>query len=178
MPWPRRGIYFFKEVGETRTDTSNGLRIVRVGTHALTTTSNTSLWQRLSQHRGVSRSGGGNHRGSICRLIVGTALINKDGLEYPSWDNHNGSAPREIREYELPLEKAVTKEMEGMPFIRVAVEDDLGPNSLRGYLERNSIALLSNYDKRPIDPPSHLWLGHHCSRDKSSDVPTEYVLSF
>ena len=166
MPWPRRGIYFFKEVGENRTDTGNGLRIVRVGTHALTATSKTSLWQRLSQHRGVSRSGGGNHRGSIFRLIVGTALIDKDGLEYPSWDNHNSSAPREVRKYELPLEKAVSKEIGDMPFIWLAVEDEPGPNSLRGYLERNSIALLSNYDKCPIDLPSHSWLGHHCSRDK------------
>ena len=99
VSWPRRGIYFFKEVGENCTDTSNGLRIVRVGTHALTAISNTSLWQRLSKHRGISRSGGGNHRGSIFRLIVGTALIDRDDLEYPSWDNHNGSAPREVREY-------------------------------------------------------------------------------
>ena len=166
MSWSRRGIYFFKEVGENRTDTGNGLRIVRVGTHALTATSNTSLWQRLSQHRGVSRSGGGNHRGSIFRLIVGTALIDRDDLEYPSWDNHNGSAPREIRAHELPLEKAVSKEIGDMPFLWLAVEDEPGPNSLRGYLERNSIALLSNYDKRPIDPPSYSWLGHHCNRDK------------
>ena len=166
MSWPRRGIYFFREVGENRTDTGNGLRIVRVGTHALTATSNTSLWQRLSQHRGVSLSGGGNHRGSIFRLIVGTALIDRDYLEYPSWDNHDGSAPRETREHELPLEKAVSKVIGDMPFIWLTVEDEPGPNSLRGYLEQNSIALLSNYDKRPIDPPSYSWLGHHCSRDK------------
>jgi hypothetical protein len=49
--------------------------IVRVGTHALETGSQTTLWKRLSQHRGQARSGSGNHRGSIFRLIVGTALI-------------------------------------------------------------------------------------------------------
>ncbi|HEX6257819.1 MAG TPA: hypothetical protein VFZ70_18570, partial [Euzebyales bacterium] len=36
-----------------------------------------------------------------------------------------------------------------------------GPDSLRGYLERNCIALLSNHDREPIDPPSPGWLGRH-----------------
>ncbi len=35
MDWPRRGVYFFHEQGENRSDTGNGLRVVRVGTHAL-----------------------------------------------------------------------------------------------------------------------------------------------
>jgi hypothetical protein len=33
--WPQRGVYFFHEPGENRTDTGEGPRIVRVGTHAL-----------------------------------------------------------------------------------------------------------------------------------------------
>jgi hypothetical protein len=68
--WPRRGVYFFME--EVRADTGSGPRIVRLGTHALKAGSGTSLWNRLSQHRGQARSGGGNHRASIFRLIVGT----------------------------------------------------------------------------------------------------------
>ena len=76
MPWPRRGIYFFFEIGEGRgvphVSTS---RIVRVGTHAVSAGSETTLWDRLKQHRGNGRPGeppgGGNHRGSIFRRDVG-----------------------------------------------------------------------------------------------------------
>jgi hypothetical protein len=74
LSWPQRGVYFFMEDGEARSESGMGPRIVRVGTHALAPGSRTTLWQRLSTHRGSSRSGGGNHRGSIFRLIVGAAL--------------------------------------------------------------------------------------------------------
>jgi hypothetical protein len=37
MSWPKRGVYFFREVGESRSETGTGPRIVRVGTHALKT---------------------------------------------------------------------------------------------------------------------------------------------
>lgn len=63
---PQRGVYFFFEPGEQRSGSGDGARVVRVGTHALKPGSNTKLWTRLSQHRGALRSGGGNHRGSIC----------------------------------------------------------------------------------------------------------------
>ena len=59
--WPDRGVYFFMEDGERRTDSGGGLRVVRVGTHALTSSSRTTLWKRLSQHKGKKASGGGNH---------------------------------------------------------------------------------------------------------------------
>ena len=42
MRWPERGVYFFQECGENRSDSGTGLRIVRVGTHALKTGSRTS----------------------------------------------------------------------------------------------------------------------------------------
>src|SRR5437764_47154 len=70
--WPRRGVYFFFESGEGRSD--SGPRVVRVGTHALKDGSGTTLWTRLSQHRGSMGTGGGNHRGSIFRLLVGAAI--------------------------------------------------------------------------------------------------------
>lgn len=78
MDWPPRGVYFFFEPGENRTHSGESPRVVRVGTHALASGSRTTLWNRLSQHQGVRKSGGGNHRGSIFRLHVGTALINRD----------------------------------------------------------------------------------------------------
>jgi hypothetical protein len=54
-----------------------------------------------------------------------------------------------------------------MPFVWIEADDDPGPGSLRGYIERNAIALLSNYGKEPVDPPSPGWLGHYCDRERS-----------
>src|SRR5215510_12442443 len=85
MVWPQRGVYFFMEDGEYRTDTGQGLRIVRAGTHALKAGSRTTLWKRLSQHRGHENSGGGNHRGSIFRLLVGSTLFHAGGMSCPTW---------------------------------------------------------------------------------------------
>ncbi len=166
MAWPERGVYFFMEPGETRSHSGRGPRIVRVGTHALKPKGRQTLWKRLYQHKGVARSGGGNHRGSIFRLIVGTALIERDAIDCDSWDDRRGSAPREVRERELPLERAVSQVIGSMSFLWLSVDDEPGPQSLRGFIERNAIALLSNYGKPPIDPPSDSWLGSHCTREK------------
>ena len=166
LSWPARGVYFFMENGELRTNSGDGPRIVRVGTHALKEGSQTTLWKRLSQHRGTARSGGGNHRGSIFRLIVGTALMERDGLGCPTWDNRRSSAPAEIRAAERVLEQAVSRTIGAMRFLWLPIGDQSGPDSERGYVERNAIALLSNYGKPPLDPPSPGWLGHHCNRPR------------
>ena len=156
MRWPKRGVYFFFEPGEVCSDSGTGPRVVRVGTHALNVGSGSTLWNRLSQHRGGRLSGGGNHWGSVFRLIVGTALIVRDGIDCPTWDNRRDTAPPDIREREQELERAVSKEIGKMPFLWLAVADEPGPSSLRGYVERNAIALLSNYCERPsIPPPIH-----------------------
>jgi hypothetical protein len=165
MAWPTRGVYFFRESGEDRTDTGRGPRIVRVGTHALRTGARTKLWTRLSQHKGQSASGGGNHRGSIFRLIVGAALIQRDGLEFPTWGDGN-TAQRSIRDSELALEREVSHVIGAMPFLWLPIEDEAGPDSRRGYVERNAIALLSNYKKPPLDPPSQDWLGRCSDRER------------
>lgn len=107
MPWPTRGVYFFGEPGEVRSDTGSGPRIVRVGTHALKTGSKAKLWTRLSQHKGQASNGGGNHRGSIFRLIIGTALIQRHGCASPTW-GRGGTAARDVRQTELNLERYVT----------------------------------------------------------------------
>jgi hypothetical protein len=56
--WPARGVYFFPEEGEVRTETGGCPRIVCVGTHALKDGSGTKLWRRLSQHRGQASGNG------------------------------------------------------------------------------------------------------------------------
>ena len=165
MNWPRRGVYFFREFGECRVDSGIGPRIVRVGTHALKEGSGTKLWTRLSQHKGQRNTGGGNHRGSIFRLIVGSSLIDRDGLEFPTWGDGN-TADHDVRGGELTLECSVSKTIGNMPFLWLSIEDDAGPESLRGSIERNSIALLSNFNKSPLDPSSQGWLGHHCNRER------------
>lgn len=156
--WPTAGVYFFFEDGQERE--SGGHRVVRVGTHALTATSGTSLWSRLRAHRGT-RHGGGNHRGSIFRLHVGTALLNR-GLHpeaAKTWGSR--SAPREVRDNEKGLEQAVSDHIGRMPFLWVRVDDRLA----RDRIERGAIALLSNYERTPIDPPSKQWLGRDADRD-------------
>ena len=169
LNWPQRGVYFFMEQGEKRSDTGTGRRIVRVGTHALTQGSRTKLWSRLSQHRGQPTSGGGNHRGSIFRLIVGTALMAGDGHQFPTWGK-GSTATAAIRAEEARLECEVSKVIGAMPILWLAIDDDPGKESLRGYIERNSIALLSNYRKPRLDPASQTWLGHYCDRERVREV--------
>jgi hypothetical protein len=165
LRWPRRGVYFFMEEGENRSNSGNGLRIVRVGTHALKKDTETKLWTRLSQHRGQERTGGGNHRGSIFRLIVGTALIARNGQKFPTWGEGN-NAPADVRATEFALECEVSKVVGAMPFLWLAVEDEPRADSLRAYIERNAIALLSNFGKDAVDPPSAKWLGHSYNRER------------
>jgi len=174
MDWPQRGVYFFFEHGEERTTSGTGLRVVRVGTHALKARSKATLWKRLRQHRGTvggSNPGGGNHRGSVFRLHVGTALIGKDPNRWPEavkagW-GISSSAKKPTRERERALEQAVSQHIQSMPFLWLGIDDEPGPASLRGYIERNTIALLSNYNShKPIDPPSAAWLGQWAASEK------------
>lgn len=106
------------------------------------------------------------HRGSIFRLIVGTALITKHGHNFPTWDDRTVKASADIRVGEMALEREVSKTIGAMQFLWLGVDDEPGYESARGYIERNAIALLSNFEKEPIDPPSSDWLGHQCSRER------------
>jgi len=164
--WPIRGVYFFFEDGEERSDSGRRLRVVRVGTHALTDGARTTLWNRLSQHRGTVKTGGGNHRGSIFRLLVGTAVLATDGnLNSHTWGK-GSSAPRDVREPELPVERRVSEVIRAMPFLWLAVDDPPGRTSLRGRIESNSTALLSTWDIPPLDRSSAGWLGRSSNRVK------------
>jgi hypothetical protein len=163
--WPERGVYFFMEDGECRTDSGVGLRVVRVGTHALTSSSRTTLWKRLSQHKGQKASGGGNHRGSIFRLLVGSTLLKAPGAAGPTWGVKN-SAPNDVRILEQPFEQEVSRIIGAMPFLWLGIDDAPGAGSMRGYVERNAIALLSNLAKPPLDGPSGNWRGTACDRGK------------
>lgn len=69
------------------------------------------------------------------------------------------SAPAEVRAREHALERVVSLTIGAMSVVAVPIDDDPGPASLRGYIERNAIALLSNLSRPPLDAPSPAWLG-------------------
>jgi len=168
--WPQRGIYFFFENGETRADGVSE-RVTRVGTHALGPSKST-LWGRLSQHRGTiggTMPGGGNHRGSIFRRHVGTALLASSDWSdeiRKTWAIGN-NAPTAVRQAEYPLEKAVTQYIGLMPFLWLEIDDPPSTQSDRGVIEIGAISLLSNYQRPTIDAPSATWLG---KRAKSESI--------
>lgn len=163
MSWPRRGVYFFFEESELRSAEPRTQRVVRVGTHALKMGGTTTLWQRLSNHKGTLN--GGNHRGSIFRLLVGDAMINKDGLSssYPCWGKGKCAGSHEVTILEQPMEKKVSSYLSAMKILWLEVPDAPGPKNNRSYIERNCIALLSNI-RNPIDQPSENWLGRFSTR--------------
>lgn len=165
-----RGVYFFFETGEVRSDSGTGPRVTRVGTHGLTAGTVSTLRGRLRQHLGT-KSGGGNHRGSIFRLLTGDALL-RAGMApaCSSWGDKNfarqGLDRADVKRLELALEQAVSVRLAAMPVLWLDIGDTPGPASLRGVIEANAIALLSNADKPPLDPASGTWLGHHSSRPR------------
>ncbi len=176
MDWPSRGVYFFFEAGEVRSDSGQGPRVVRVGSHATTAGAKSRLWGRLSQHRGTAKTGGGNHRASIMRLLVGVALKERNEvLHIDSWGIGQNSTKAcatlgvtssALRQREHAMETAVSEYIRAMPFLWIHVDDAPGPDSDRVLIEHNSIALLSNYMRTPIDPASKDWLGGFCDRER------------
>ena len=196
MDWPRRGLYFFYEIGEVRSGSGAGSRVVHIGTHGLKAGSRSTLWGRLSQHRGTSR-GVGNHRGSIFRLLVGIALARRHGFRVPvSWGVGGGAteAARRlgvdraaVQSAEADLEAHVSRYIGDMPFLWLEIGDEPGPGSQRGLIKRNAIALLSSHRKlvKP-DRPSPDWLGHSSDRERvrqsglwnNRHVEEDYASSF
>jgi len=173
MNWPDRGVYFFFESDETRKDgysNNQQLRVTRVGTHAVSRGSKTKLWDRLRTHRGPKKGkygDGGNHRASVFRKEVGKAIIEKESLRerYPRW-GVGSSASNEIREKEHPMEKRVSRYIRDLPFLWLKVDDEPGRESMRSYIEKNSIALISNLEREPVDSRSDGWLGHNSPNRK------------
>ncbi len=163
LEWPNRGVYFFYSPGECRPNGS--ARVVRIGTHGVSSGSRTTLWKRLSQHRGTKYSGGGNHRGSIFRRHVGAALLNAGVVESqttPTW-GLGSNAPKEVRTNEYPIEVEVSNYIGKLPFTWIEIDDAPSKSSDRSFIERNSIALLScNTTASYKEPASESWLGHYC----------------
>jgi hypothetical protein len=158
QPWPSRGVYFFFEPGEHREGVKGKLRVVRVGTHAVSANSRSTLWDRLKTHKG-NAGGGGNHRSSIFRQHAGFALMasGRLGVDCPSWGigmvKPNPSVLCEDR-----IEREVSSYLGTMSVLWIAVDDQPGPRSDRAFLERNIIALLAC---RNPQKSRGGWLGDH-----------------
>jgi NAD(P)-dependent dehydrogenase (short-subunit alcohol dehydrogenase family) len=128
----------------------------------------------MRQHEGRLGTGGGDHRGSIFRLLIGAALQRR-GICPPivSWGvkgdaakaaAHLGMTKEHLLAAELPVEQAVTAHIQSMQFLLLPVDDEAGPASDRGIIERGAISLLTSKHAVAADPASATWLGRHSDR--------------
>ena len=161
---PNQGVYFFFDQIETR-ENSSDLRVVRVGTHAIHANSKATIKQRLSQHKGPEKLFG-SHRASVFRKLVGYALKNRDHLQQNQWGIPGEKSNKIVREREKELEKDVSIYLRNLSFTILEIEGEACKNNDRAYIERNTIALLSNYNRDKIDPPSANWLGSFTKKEK------------
>jgi hypothetical protein len=162
---PERGVYFFLD--PITPDEQDQWRICRVGTHAVSLGSKSTLRARLRAHLGT-RSGSGNHRGSIFRLHVGNALLRRDQREIATWGIGSVAPPalrtsEVLREAEARHEQQVSNYIGQLPVLWVAVPDEASPTSERSIIERNAIALLSQDAQRSV-MPANRWLGEYSPR--------------
>jgi hypothetical protein len=160
---PSAGLYLFFDSHEPRLRDIDRLRVVRVGTHGVASGSKASLRDRMRTHFGTS-TGGGNHRSSVFRLHVGRALMEKGEMEsVKSWGNSELPSDQKLLHSEAMLEARVSEYIGNLSVALLDVPGDSAKDNDRAYLEQNLIALLSNAF-RPLDPPSHQWLGRHSDK--------------
>jgi hypothetical protein len=165
MTLPVQGVYFFFDKSESTTFSKFIPRLVRIGTHGVSVGSTATLRTRLRTHYGT-RDGRGNHRASVFRLHVGRAIIERDGLSgvFPDWGKGQ-SATKSIIDQETPLEKQVSEYIGKLYVLIIPVSDTSGVGSLRAIIERQFIALFTEY-MCPLETPSKSWLGRYS--DKSA----------
>lgn len=70
-----------------------------------------------------------------------------------------------VQEAEATWEKKVSDRIGAMTILWVDVPDEPSATSMRAFIERNAIALLSN-QRSPIAPASETWLGRHSIREE------------
>lgn len=162
---PERGVYFLLD--SATSNTQEQWHICRVGTHAVSLGSKSTLRARLRAHLGT-RTGNGNHRSSIFRLHVGNALLRRDQREIVTWGKgsvapHELRTSQALREAEAQHEQQVSDYIAQLPVLWLAVPDDASPASERSVIERNAIALLSRDAQLSAALPNG-WLGEHSPR--------------
>ena len=147
--WPTQGVYFFMENSGKRSESGEGLRVVRVG-------ASSSLWNRLSAHKN------GN---SVFGRLIGSALINKHGINYAYYRWWSQKKSEQDPAMEKSIKRCVSKTIGKMPLLWLKVDDAY----LQSYIEGNATTLLSNFWRKTIDAPSATWLGYH-STDKQGNL--------
>lgn len=154
---PPRGVYIFLDPAEPNF-LGTSPRIVRIGTHAVSTGSKSTLRSRLRNHLGLA-NGAGNHRGSIFRLHVGRAMLESGlaGNKLPSW-GLGQDAQAETRDAEDVHERRVSTYLRRLEVFIIPIADEPSKRSLRAHVESQLIALCSD-GIRPIDRPGANWLG-------------------
>ena len=160
--WPdlnRCGVYFFRDPSEPRSDTGEGARIVRVG---MAGAQRSGMRDRLYNHKGHDSDNGGQHRASDFREGVGLALMERESYQCPTWGIGRARPKDSNKNREVELEEKVSNVIRRMSCVWVVIDDE----DIRSDVERNAIALLSNYGKVPLDPPSLDWLGRHSDRER------------
>lgn len=134
---PERGVYFFLD--PTSSNEQDQWRICRVGTHAVSLGSKSTLRARLRAHLGT-RSGSGSHRGSIFRLHVGNALLRRDQRDIATRGIGSVAPPalrtsEVLREAEARHEQQVSNYIGQLPVMWLAVSDEASPASERSIIE-------------------------------------------
>ena len=162
MDWPERGVYFFLDGNEEAIISGRRMgmpRVTRVGTHAVSVGSKTTLWDRLSTHRGTS-AGLGSHRSSIFRLHIGRAHLsaNPKMETVKSW-GVGQIASAATRKREASLEHEVSVLVGGMRVVWIGVQDLPTASSDRAFIERNAIGALSRQSVVARNIPQ-TWLGN------------------
>lgn len=157
---PPRGVYFFVDESEKSRIGKLG-RIVRVGTHAVSSGSKSTLWQRLRTHRGHDDLSG-SHRSSIFRLHVGAAYLNANNLVCSTW-GIGDNASSEVRASERTIEEWVSSYIRKLRVFWLNIPDNPHAYSDRSYIERGIIGMLSH--RRPLDMPGPSWLGSHSPKE-------------
>jgi len=157
---PERGVYVFLDPTE-RSGLCRGPRIVRIGTHAVSQGSGSTLRARLRNHMGPSHGAGG-HRGSVFRMHVGRAILNANPAVFgaiPSW-GVGQQATREILNQESQLEKMVSDYLGNLEVFLIAINDAPSKDSMRAKVETQLISLMTAAGV-PLETPSPDWLGRH-----------------
>lgn len=157
------GVYFYFDPKEPRSDTGKGNRVVYVGETGC-------IGRRLCEHWWGSR------QNSQYQQVVGEAIIKSRNLDIPSWGSKKELATRkkaalflgipkqEINSKEYSIDVEVSEYIQSMSVLYVSVND----LKKRRMIERNAIALLSNYCPNidQLDRHSRGWVGCHSGREK------------
>lgn len=159
-----RGVYFFFEPGEFRTNSPEP-RIVRVGSHQS---------DKSTVESRIAREHAQDWGRSVFRRHIGSALIRRGDFDLGAnaadrdawavrwygqvnnWPAHTDPARLHPRLH--ALQPKVTDRIRSMSVIWVPVAE----RAARLELERQCIRLLSNFRRagNPFDRPSDTWLGH------------------